>query len=77
MEEIIDKDLSYDKNRKKNKISSPPNEYIISNSYHENSFETNYKKISFDSSSLFSSSFDNDSSAELDPFMNSFRSKRV
>lgn len=70
-------DINLDENQNKNKIHSPPNEFILSNTY-ENSAETNYKKIGSDTSSLFSSSSDNDSSSvEIDSLMSSFRLKRV
>ena len=74
MELKMNKDISYDENQ--NKISSPPNEFIQSRNY-ENSAETDYKKISSESMSLFSNSSDNDSSVEIDSFMSSFRNKRV
>lgn len=87
MELNLNKEISFDVDindninekdirQKRKKISSPPNEFLVNSNY-ENSAETNYKKISSETSSIFSSSSDNDDSVELDSFMNSFRLKRV
>lgn len=60
----------------KHKISSPPNEFIM-NSKYENSLETSFKKLNSDSTSVISSSSDNDSASEIDSFRSNITLKLV
>ncbi len=60
----------------KHKISSPPNEFILNSNY-ENSLESSYKKLNSDSTSLISSSSDNDSASEIDSFRSNITLKLV
>jgi len=71
----IDKDCNKD-HENKHKISSPPNEFIMSSKY-ENSLETSIKKLNSDSTSVISSSSDNDSASEIDFFRSNIRLKMV
>ncbi len=60
----------------KNKISSPPNEYVI-NSKYENSLEGSFKRLNSESTSVISSSSDNESLSEVDYFRSNLRLKMV
>jgi len=60
----------------KHKISSPPNEFIV-NSKYETSLECSFKKLHSDSTSVISSSSDNDSASEIDSFRSNITLKLV
>lgn len=64
-----------DYENKKN-IHSPPNEFIMLSKY-EDSLDTSNRKLYSDSTSIVSSSSDNDSISEIDSFRSNFRLKMV
>ena len=60
----------------KQKMSSPPNSFIQNNTYVD-SFETSFKKLHSDSTSVISSSSDNDSISDKDNERINYRMKIV
>lgn len=69
-------DVNDQAHENKKNIHSPPNRFIMISKY-ENSLDSSMRKLNSDSTSILSSSSDNDSYCEVDCFRSNFRLKMV